>query len=354
MVLAFAGMVGALNWRRGEAERDHLHHSEAMDRIEDMRLGVAAAVPVAKWLNSHMDSHNLAILDLVYGAGNKQENATLLLEQEWQPLDAAKIVEALTCSDTAATRARLVGILTRQTGQKFGDNAVAWESWIAQQKIIPSKAQAASYLNFKGLLYHRIDPRLVHSFAINKVSSVPPQQIYWAGLQYDAAPLRRPQLIDAGQASYLKPEDQVFGIAAASGAAIALPRRILVWHNIVETVLGSVPITAVYDEAKGVVYAYEMTSEITSKTGCCKAATSSFLYQGEHLISDANSHSLWSVRSGKPIVYEQVGAPEKNDFGLRKLAVFATSWSAWLREHPKTKVLAIDTGFDRDYKSIEK
>src|SRR3989338_8036163 len=104
-----------------------------------MRLGVAAAVPVAKWLNAHLDSHNLAILDFMYGEAKVQKNSALLLEYNWQPLDAAKVVEALASSDYAEVRERLIALLSRQTGQKFADDLIGWQSWIAQQKIVPTK-----------------------------------------------------------------------------------------------------------------------------------------------------------------------------------------------------------------------
>lgn len=343
MIVAFVATVAALSWRYSQAERDSLHHSEAMERIEDMRLGVATAVPVAKWLNAHLDSHNLAILDLMYGEAKAQKNATLLLEQDWQPLDSAKVVEALACCDYLEVRKRLIDLLERQTGQKFASDLIGWENWITQQKIVPTQAQSASYLNFKALLYHHLDPRLVHHFAIGKLSTVAPHEIYWAGPKYYSAPLRQPQLLSAAQASYLQGNDLVFGIVDASGAAIALPLRIVAWHDIVDTKLGSSDVTAFYDEQNKSLVAYERSGQGLS----CKFSSSAFLCSGEHLISDEQTHSLWSARTGKPLVYDL----SLQGAHLRALPVVATSWAAWVKEHPATTVLPIETGFDRDYRS---
>jgi hypothetical protein len=343
MIVAFVIMVSALGWRRNQAERDSLHHLEAMQRIEDMRLGVAAAVPVAKWLNAHLDSHNLAILDLMYGDAKVQRNSALLLAQDWQPLDAAKVVEALTSSDNVEVRERLIALLERHTGQKFADDIVGWEGWIAQKKIVPTKAESASYLAFKALLYHRLDPRLVHHFAKGKVSCVPPQEIYWAGPKYYTALLSHPPLLSASQASYLVPSDSVFGIVDKSGAALAFPSRIIVWHNVVEVELGDLLVTAFYDEQNKSMVAYE-----SSVGGLnCKFSGTAFLYSGEHLVADEQTHSLWSVRSGRPLVCVQ----SLQGAQLKALPVVATSWAAWVKEHPNTKVLSIETGFDRDYGS---
>ncbi len=343
MIVAFVAMLAALGWRRNQAERDSLHHLEAMQRIEDMRLGVATAVPVAKWLNAHLDSHNLAILDLMYGDAKVQKNSTLLLEQDWQPLDAAKVVEAMVSSDYVEVRERLIALLARQTGQKFAGDLNGWESWIAQQKIVPTKAESASYLDFKALLYHRLDPRLVHHFAIGKLSRVPPQEIFWAGPKYFAAPLRRPQLLSAAQASYLVPSDLVFGIVDESGAAIAFPLRIIAWHNVVEVELGGALVTAFYDEQKKTMVAYGSLGKGFS----CQFSSSAFLYGGERLLTDERSHSLWSARTGRPLVCDQ----SLQGAQLKALPVVATSWAAWVKEHPATKVLPIETGFDRDYRS---
>jgi hypothetical protein len=343
MIVAFVVMMVALGWRRSQAERDQLHHREAMERIEDARLGVAAAIPVAKWLNAHLDSHNLAVLDFISGDANVQKNSALLLEQDWQPLDAARLVEALACSDSVEVRERLIALLSKQTGQEFADNLNDWESWIKKQKIVPSKADAASYLAFKALLYHRLDPRLVHHFAIGKLSSAVPHEIYWAGPKYFSAPLRHPQLLSAAQASYLSPNDLVFGIVDKNGAAIALPLRIVHWHNVVETELGGAVVTAVYDEEKKGMMAYESVDNGLNR----RFFNSAFLCGGEHLIADEQTHSLWSARSGRPIVYDQTlqGAQ------LKALPVVATTWAVWVKEHPATKVLPVETGFDRDYRS---
>lgn len=343
MIVAFVGMAGALNWRRLQAERDTLKHSEAMERIEEMRLGVASAIPVAKWLNTHLDSHNLAILDYIYGDAKAQKNAQLLLKQDWQVLDSAKLVEALACCDSAKTKERLIALLTEQTGQKFAGDQTSWDSWIAQQKIGSNKAESASYLDFKALLYHRIDPRLVHHFAVHKLSSVPPHEIYWAGLRAMSVPLRQPLLLSANQADYLKPDDFVFGIATKDGLALALPRRIVKWHNIVETELGNLPLTVVYDDDNKSMVAYDMSEKRFFR----KASVSPFLYKGEHLVSEATTHSLWSVRAGKPLVYDQ----SLDSKSLSALPVVSSTWATWVKEHPTTKVLPLETGFDRDYGS---
>jgi hypothetical protein len=135
----------------------------------------------------------------------------------------------------------------------------------------------------------------------------------------------------------------VFGIVDKNGAAIALPLRIVHWHNVVETELGGAVVTAVYDEEKKGMMAYESVDNGLNR----RFFNSAFLCGGEHLIADEQTHSLWSARSGRPIVYDQTlqGAQ------LKALPVVATTWAVWVKEHPATKVLPVETGFDRDYRS---
>jgi len=60
---------------------------------------------------------------------------------------------------------------------------------------------------------------------------------------------------------------------------------------------------------------------------------------------DADTRSLWSSLDGTPVIGPLVGS------GLRLSLrpVVTTTWGEWKRAHPKTTVLALDTGFQRDY-----
>ena len=60
---------------------------------------------------------------------------------------------------------------------------------------------------------------------------------------------------------------------------------------------------------------------------------------------DQGTESLWNQFTGKPVVGELTGSGIELDV----LPVAITSWSSWLAQHPETKVLSLETGFDRDY-----
>ena len=45
-----------------------------------------------------------------------------------------------------------------------------------------------------------------------------------------------------------------------------------------------------------------------------------------------------------------VGPLAQRDIELEPLFVVTTTWGEWRRRHPRTKVLSIDTGYERDYR----
>ena len=73
--------------------------------------------------------------------------------------------------------------------------------------------------------------------------------------------------------------------------------------------------------------------------------SSGLLYRSNKLMYDQTSHSLWNQFTGRPVVGELTGSGVE----LRALPVTITSWQDWLSRHPDTRVLSLDTGFDRDY-----
>ncbi len=60
---------------------------------------------------------------------------------------------------------------------------------------------------------------------------------------------------------------------------------------------------------------------------------------------DHQTESLWHNLTGEPVV----GSLTKSGIKLKVLPVTITSWEHWLRDHPDTKVLDINTGYERDY-----
>ena len=73
--------------------------------------------------------------------------------------------------------------------------------------------------------------------------------------------------------------------------------------------------------------------------------TSGFLYRSNKLMYDHATKSFWSTLQGEPVVGPLVG----KDIKLNRRYLVTSTWGEWKARHPKTKVLSLDTGHQRDY-----
>jgi hypothetical protein len=73
--------------------------------------------------------------------------------------------------------------------------------------------------------------------------------------------------------------------------------------------------------------------------------TSGFLYRSNKLMYDHETQSLWSTMLGEPVVGPLAG----KGINLPRLQVVTTTWGQWRKRHPGTSVLALQTGYSRDY-----
>ena len=73
--------------------------------------------------------------------------------------------------------------------------------------------------------------------------------------------------------------------------------------------------------------------------------SSGFLFRSNKLMYDQQTKSLWHHMRGEPVV----GPLADSGIRLAPRPVVTTSWREWVRQHPRTVVLDIDTGYVRDY-----
>lgn len=70
---------------------------------------------------------------------------------------------------------------------------------------------------------------------------------------------------------------------------------------------------------------------------------SGLLYRNNVLMYDKQTESLWSQVKNQAVTGPMTGAK------LKVLPSSLTTWEKWKKKHPETMVLALDTGYDRDY-----
>ena len=61
---------------------------------------------------------------------------------------------------------------------------------------------------------------------------------------------------------------------------------------------------------------------------------------------DRGTNSLWNQFTGRPVV----GELTDSGIELATRPLVTTTWKKWRDEHPDTKVLSLETGFERDYR----
>ncbi|HXU31524.1 MAG TPA: DUF3179 domain-containing protein [Thermoanaerobaculia bacterium] len=212
-------------------------------------------------------------------------------------------------------------------------------TWLGAQK---DPKLPAGFTAWKGrLLAARVDPALRRFFDPGAVSRIPIERIQWGGVKKDGIPaLDRPELIAAAEATYLTPEDRVFGVEI-HGDTRAYPLRILDWHEMANDVVGDTPVSLAYCTLCGAGVLYSTKAGARTFT----FGSSGLLYESNKLMYDRQTETLWNQLTGEPVAGPLAGSGLR----LERLPIVVTSWAKWKKNHPATKVLSPRTGFDRDY-----
>ncbi len=212
-------------------------------------------------------------------------------------------------------------------------------TWLGAQKdpMLPP-----GFTAWKGrLLAARVDPAMRRFFDPIQASRIPVERIQWGGVKKDGIPaLDRPELIPAADASYLTPEDRVFGVEIG-GEARAYPLRILDWHEMANDVVGDTPVSLAYCTLCGAGVLYKTKTPGRTFT----FGSSGLLYESNKLMYDRQTQTLWNQLTGEPVM----GPLAQSGLRLERLPIVVTTWGKWQKDHPATRVLSPRTGFARDY-----
>lgn len=223
-------------------------------------------------------------------------------------------------------------------------DAMLWQE--RHPQIIPHQA---SLIDFKRSLYKRIDPNF--DVFLKKPSlrrdrmKIRLEEITWGGVRKDGIPsLDNPGLVPAADARYMRDKDLVFGVSI-NGDVRAYPLRIMGWHEMFNEVIGGVPVALAYCTLCGSGILFE--TKVAGRAKPLIFGSSGFLYRSNKLMFDRATHSLWNQFTGKPVVGKLV----RKGLELKQRPVVITTWKDWKEANPDTKVLSLQTGFNRDYGS---
>ena len=234
----------------------------------------------------------------------------------------------------------LAARLEALTGAHVGPH---WFDWMVWQQDHPDFPRYPGYAGFLADLLARVDPRFRRFVYDGIAHEIRIEEIAWGGVVVDGIPaLDNPAMTAASVASYLNPDDQVFGVEI-NGDARAYPLRIANWHEMVNDVVGGVPVSLAYCTLCGSGILFD--DRIAGQAEPFTFGSSGLLYRSNKLMYDRQTDSLWEQFTGRPVVGRLTGSKIE----LKLLPLILSSWSEWRSRHPETRVLSLETSFRRDY-----
>ena len=304
---------------------------------------MGAASPVSVAATTAKDK-SAALLEALLPDAGEEKRATALHEiaQAKDKRFIAPLIDLLRFVNSRDEYVVLLQTLTGLVGEKIAGADNPWEALTVWYGAHEELQPPPGYTSWKGELHGQlIDPRFRQFLYKNAPHTVRVEEVVWGGVKVDGIPaLVNPKLRAAKDADYLIDSEPVFGVSI-NGDQRAYPLRILDWHEMANDVVGGKPVALAYCTLCGSGVLYDTT--VGDKTYVF--GSSGFLFRSNKLMYDRETNTLWNQLTGEPVIGKLVGSKIK----LTVLPVVVTSWGEWKRQHPDTKVVDINTGFDRPY-----
>ena len=231
-----------------------------------------------------------------------------------------------------------IDALETLSGQSLGPDWPAWVEWYGKTDLTPPPG----FTSWKGRILSLIDPGFGEFLQDRHPVTIRVEEVQWGGVRVDGIPaLDNPTMLTAVDADYMNPEDVVFGMVI-NDEARAYPLRIIDWHEMVNDIIGGVPVSIAYCTLCGAAVAYDGRA---SDGTTYNFGSSGFLFRSNKLMYDRQTRTLWNQLTGEPVLGELVDT----NVTLTILPIVLTTWADWQSQHPETLVLDIETGFPRDY-----
>jgi thiol-disulfide isomerase/thioredoxin len=170
--------------------------------------------------------------------------------------------------------------------------------------------------------------------------SVPYGEILSGGPPKDGIPaIDSPKFVSVEEADeWLEPQEPVI-LVEVSGVAKAYPIQILMWHEIVNDVIGHTPVTVTFCPLCNTGIAFERTFD----GQVLDFGTTGRLRLSNLIMYDRQTETWWQQASGEAIAGEHTGRR------LTFVPASMISWEDFSEAHPEGEVLSRDTGHSRSY-----
>ncbi len=221
-------------------------------------------------------------------------------------------------------------------GQRLPD-AASWAAWIAEEP--PPLPEV--YQEWKGRLLSIVDPRFAAVLADGRAHEPRIDELLWTRVRVGGLPpLEAPATVHRVEERYLEDDDVVFGLQV-DGEPRAYPERIVAWHGAVHDEVGGTRVMILHCVPCGSAAAFEAEASGGERL----LVASGLVYRSRMLFVDEETGSLWDPVSGRAVTGPAFEAGER----LTPLPLRRATWEEWSAMHPATRVLALETGFLRDY-----
>lgn len=174
--------------------------------------------------------------------------------------------------------------------------------------------------------------------------SVALQDIISGGPPKDGIPaIDRPQFDTVAKADgWLKPKEPVILLERA-GDARAYPLQVLIWHEIVNDMVGGTPVSVTFCPLCNTSIAFDRRLEARLAAQVLDFGTTGKLRFSDLVMYDRQTETWWQQATGEAIVGALTGKR------LTFLPSQVISWEMFRRSYPQGKVLNRETGHSRAY-----
>ena len=147
-----------------------------------------------------------------------------------------------------------------------------------------------------------------------------------------------PKFLPVDEVDFVRPEEPVIELIV-NGQARAYPIQILIWHEIVNDTIGSVPIAVTFCPLCNTALVFDRRVD----GDVLDFGTTGKLRHSDLVMYDRETESWWQQFGGAALVGEFTGSE------LEQLPSRIVAWADFRREHRGGKVLSRETGFSRPY-----
>jgi hypothetical protein len=267
--------------------------------------------------------------------------------------------DVLRFTQAGADQDALVSAFRRLTGVDIRDDPQFDESpWLSltNHLIAWDLPAPPAYRERKATLFLALEPRWEPFFA-DRDADIDWRLVSWGGVLIDDRPegdpepcsrgcipaLDDPELTSAQEGGWYDDDRTVFGVVVG-GEAVAFPKNIMEVHEMVNITIGGRRLGIPYCTLCGSAQAYLLDS-VPDGVSQPVLRTSGLLSRSNKVMYDLKSRSVLDTFTGRAL------SGPLQDAGVRldQVTVVTSTWGAWKRAHPRTKIVAQDGGIGREY-----